>query len=615
MLSLLSPQLAFPRQVVRTKRDSDLKTLQAKSITVSVRCYESRLGRLGSLQTNVLVDQTQVLWTKPDGQEYDAIGDGEYPFRISLPPTVAGFSTVSFVEYKCMWRVEAVINHIPITAIGTRQVKHVDLPLIRYDMPPNLPSYGSLHHEIEPKLDRQAAKPRGPRITYSLNAPKFPIGPTDLVSVPIHILPSDSGASIRSATLVVERRIYFNDSTSPTSSQPFAPSNSSLNTPHSPHNSHTSQSAPTSSSIPIPRQFASSSSLALPLSAAPYGNEDPLASTTALLPDRRNVSHSSESLTVRPIVTPVAGTDSSGPFTRSRSGLWSKTLTFQWPSVKSSGRWGIGETIQSDLITVKFFVIVTSSSGTDSLDLDEEELHIMSTNDSERRIAEAKYRDYTSSSERSRSKSKSPRHSRRERENAPELPVPSSSAGDRSSCHPSPSNTVSPTKNRAPRRPHTSAGPRDKPFSSTRIDSPYGRTLDSSRQNIPDQEAESPYRRKLRPGTATSPEITKSSASGFVYSPRVSVNVNVNVVGTRKNTGSTFISNASDATTPSTKSISSGVSMNIRDSANIREWEEELARIETQSRRSSDLLGFSLKRKRPSTAAGSRTSFLFAGKS
>ncbi|KAJ8078588.1 hypothetical protein PM082_012871 [Marasmius tenuissimus] len=560
--------------VVRTKRDSDLKTLQAKSITVSVRCYESRLGRLGSLQTNVLVDQTQVLWTKPDGQEYDAIGDGEYPFRISLPPTVAGFSTVSFVEYKCMWRVEAVINHIPITAIGTRQVKHVDLPLIRYDMPPNLPSYGSLHHEIEPKLDRQAAKPRGPRITYSLNAPKFPIGPTDLVSVPIHILPSDSGASIRT---------------------------------------------PTSSSIPIPRQFASSSSLALPLSAAPYGNEDPLASTTALLPDRRNVSHSSESLTVRPIVTPVAGTDSSGPFTRSRSGLWSKTLTFQWPSVKSSGRWGIGETIQSDLITVKFFVrakvIVTSSSGTDSLDLDEEELHIMSTNDSERRIAEAKYRDYTSSSERSRSKSKSPRHSRRERENAPELPVPSSSAGDRSSCHPSPSNTVSPTKNRAPRRPHTSAGPRDKPFSSTRIDSPYGRTLDSSRQNIPDQEAESPYRRKLRPGTATSPEITKSSASGFVYSPRVSVNVNVNVVGTRKNTGSTFISNASDATTPSTKSISSGVSMSIRDSANIREWEEELARIETQSRRSSDLLGFSLKRKRPSTAAGSRTSFLFAGKS
>ena len=223
-------------------------------------------------------------------------------------------------------------------------------------MPPNLPSYGSPHHEIEPKLDRQTTKSRGSRISYSVNAPKFPIGPTDLVSVPIHILPADPGVSIRSATLVVERRIYLNDPTSPTSSHPYQPSNSSLSTPHSPHNSLTSQSAPTSSSIPIARPFTSSSSLALPLSATPYGNEDTFTSTTALLPSHSSVSHSSESLSVRPIVTPVAGTDSSGPFNRSRSGLWSKTLTFQWPSVKSSGRWGIGESIQSDLVTVKFFV-------------------------------------------------------------------------------------------------------------------------------------------------------------------------------------------------------------------------------------------------------------------
>ncbi|KAL0579975.1 hypothetical protein V5O48_002059 [Marasmius crinis-equi] len=609
---------------VCTKLDSDLKPLQAKSITVSVRCYESRLGRLGSVQTNVLVDHSQTLWTKPDGQEYDAVGDGEYPFRISLPPTVAGFSTISFVEYRCVWRVEAVLNHIPITGIGSRQVKHVDLPLIRYDMPPNLPSYGSAYHDSEPRLDRQTAKPRGPRISYSMNTPKFPIGPTDLVSIPIHILPTEPGVSIRSATLVVERRIFLNDTTTPTSSHPHAPSTSSFSNQHPLIHSHTSQSAPASSSIPHTQFSSSSSSLAL--SGTSYANEDAfssirsISSTTALLPGNGSGSHSTDSLAARAVVTPVAGTDSSGPFARSPSGVWSKTLTFPWPSVKSSGRWGIGETIQSDLIAVKFFVrvkvIVTSSYGTDSVELDEEELFVMSTNDSERRIAEAKYRDITNSSDRSRSKSKSPRRSRRERENAPEPPVPSTSAGDRSPCHPSPSipSSTSPTKNKTPRRPHTSAGPRDKPFASTgaRTDSPYGKAFDASRQSHHDHEDEAaPYRRKLRPGTATSPEITKSSVSGFVYSPMAQARVSVS---TRRNPGVPFMSNASDATTPSSTSIHSGLSMNIRDSANIREWEEELARIEVQSRRSSDLLGFGLRRKRPSTTAGRTPFSLFAGK-
>jgi len=93
--------------VVRTKLDADLKTLQAKSITISVRCYESRIGRVNVLQSNVLVDYTQVLWTKPDGVDYEQIGNLEFPFRISIPAKVAGFSTAIFVDYRCMWRVEA----------------------------------------------------------------------------------------------------------------------------------------------------------------------------------------------------------------------------------------------------------------------------------------------------------------------------------------------------------------------------------------------------------------------------------------------------------------------------------------------------------------------------
>lgn len=72
-----------------------------------MRCYESRLGRVSVLHSNVLVDYTQVLWAKPEGDDYAPIGELEFPFRLVVPPRVAGFSTSVFVDYRCMWRVEA----------------------------------------------------------------------------------------------------------------------------------------------------------------------------------------------------------------------------------------------------------------------------------------------------------------------------------------------------------------------------------------------------------------------------------------------------------------------------------------------------------------------------
>jgi len=101
---------------VRTKVDADLKTLPAKSLTVSVRCYETRTGRVNTLHSKVLVDYTQVLWTKEDGVEYEQIGNLEFPFRLSIPAKVAGFSTAVFVDYRCMWRVEAGTSSCTICA-------------------------------------------------------------------------------------------------------------------------------------------------------------------------------------------------------------------------------------------------------------------------------------------------------------------------------------------------------------------------------------------------------------------------------------------------------------------------------------------------------------------
>ena len=99
--------VVHPSAVVRTKLDGDFKALAAKSLTISVKCYETRVGRINVVQSNVLVEYTKVLWSKPDGAEYEPIGNLDLPFRISIPAKVAGFSTAAFVDYRCVWRLEA----------------------------------------------------------------------------------------------------------------------------------------------------------------------------------------------------------------------------------------------------------------------------------------------------------------------------------------------------------------------------------------------------------------------------------------------------------------------------------------------------------------------------
>ncbi|GAW08460.1 hypothetical protein LENED_010519 [Lentinula edodes] len=360
----------------------------------------------------MVVDYTQVLWSKPDGNEFFDLGEVECPFRITVPPRSGGFSTVSFVEYRCVWRVEASISHAHISGIGTRLTKHVDLPLVRYDLPAFLPSPRIYMHITAAYLDRVVTKPKGLALQYTVWAPREPIGPTDLLPISIHVLPKERNISIRSATVVVERRIQFNESQSPVS----ASSSSAI--PISPTLSFSTMTSPQSG-------YPSSVSLA--------------SDVRPLLPQpqySRDRSDSSESLVGKPIVLPIAASESSGPFSQAENGIWSKTLTVQWPSAKPSSRWGIGETIHSDLVSVRFFarvkIIVTGPHSTESFELDEEEIFTTSTNDAERRLAISKTRSQSSSE--ARSKSKSPRRTRRKLEDSPE-PVPSTTANERIQSH------------------------------------------------------------------------------------------------------------------------------------------------------------------------------------
>jgi hypothetical protein len=93
--------------VVRVKLDEDTKPLAAKLLTVAVRCYESRLGKLNALHTNMVVEYPLTLWSKPDHLPSVDISRVEYPFKITVPVDSPGFSTANFQEYKVSWRVEA----------------------------------------------------------------------------------------------------------------------------------------------------------------------------------------------------------------------------------------------------------------------------------------------------------------------------------------------------------------------------------------------------------------------------------------------------------------------------------------------------------------------------
>ncbi|KAF8626291.1 hypothetical protein AX15_004962 [Amanita polypyramis BW_CC] len=508
--------------VVGTRLDVDGKPLRAKSLSVSVRCYESRQGPLNASQSNLLAEYTQVVWSKPDHVDYESIADMEFPFHVTLPVHITGFSTSVFVDYRCVWRVEAVLVHAPIYGIGSCQVKHFELPLIRYDVPPHVPN------PLLPLLDLQTTKPKVPRIRYCVYSPTAPIGPRDLVSIPIYLQPLDPDVVVRSATLTVERRILFKENDRSTSQQ--------LSTPV--HSRALLASLPPSSTT-----FSSLSPTIVP-GGLPTSTKRKRPSTAPV-----NPRFAPSSLVFPKVVSDlIAGAESSGRFSNDSNGIWSKVLTFQWPAPKSSSRWAIGESVDSSLVSIKFLVhvkvIVGCSTGIHSIELVEKELLIVSTNEAERQQATSKYAEQGMAAVVS-SDLKPRRRSRKEHEGNP---LPSRA----------PSQSVaSPAK---VRRPHTSAGPRDK---STNL-ADISHTL---------------------PSNIFAPETTDGRASSVFWKRQKAT-----AQSTRKSTEDQMVvrSTTSDSSTSSFDT----------DSDAVREWEEELVRIEVRSRRLSQLLGFPWKRRR-----------------
>ncbi|KAG1756451.1 uncharacterized protein EDB91DRAFT_1092736 [Suillus paluster] len=592
--------------VVRTEIEQDGKLLPAKDVTVFVRCYEFRQGRLGTIQANILVESSVTLWRKPEGQDWAEIGNVEYPFRLSMPLHTSGPSTaLYFQEYRICWRIEAVVNHAPVPGVGSRLLKHYDLNLIRHDLPGSVSPPSPVTPPPTSYLSSLSTKSRGPSLRYRILLPPTPVGPLDIVSLQVTVQPLDPAVSIRSATAVVERRIQFSESpiSPPGALTPSAPTLSSHShpTPNQESHPHDHRSVTMNSG-----DTTSAESSYNDLSSSSISHSD----TRPLLPQRQSTVPSASPLahaSDRTATHIFAHLESSHRFTRDSTGTWRQTLTFSWPDARSNSRWTIGETLRTDMTSVKFFIrvklIVSSpNSSAETVELDDKEIIVVSTNDAQRQLALSRY------SAARESKSRSPKRSKRNRPNTnTQLPSPPRSPPSVSNV---PENaSVAPKGNHEPeislehihkissasspqsgskynvkstRRPHTSAGPRD---------TPHG--YDSRGYN-PLQNHSNRLAVPLRPETAyhsgptTDGRVTRGAFNQkWVEAPRLG--------GSSTNVSSEDVHSSMPGSPPRAE----GSLLFEVGQVEMRAWEEELARIELVSRKSTaDMMDFVSQRRK-----------------
>lgn len=246
----------------------------------------------------------------------------------------------------------SVLNHIPISAVGCRQIKHFDLSLVRYDAPTSLSPPTPLTPSSSSHMTLSRSKSRGPPLRYCILISPNTIGPLDIVSVQLIVQPLDPSVSIRSASAFVERSIHFNDSRfCPPESSPGPYRFSSYLPPNPPNHAQDSSSA--YSGI----NGSSSQNLLHPASSLSVYSAD---SSRPLL--QRHEYSTDEPLPVpsgdRGTTHIFAHAESAGRFSRDSSGVWRHNLTFSWPDTKSNSRWAVGESVQTGLASVKFFLRV-----------------------------------------------------------------------------------------------------------------------------------------------------------------------------------------------------------------------------------------------------------------
>ncbi|KAG8761739.1 hypothetical protein FRC12_009368 [Ceratobasidium sp. 428] len=306
--------------IVRTRLEEDAKLATASAVTVSLRCYEARIGRVGVVKSNTIFEQSQTLWSPPAGNAYGPLGAVELPFKLVLPASAAGNSNFNLQEYRVYWRIEAAIHHPHIPGIGTRQVKCFDVNLVRYNKPSTSALPAPTPHTFH-------------SVRCDLDFPRQSVAPLDPIPVSLRIH-SRPGVSVQRVTFALERHIDLFDAN---------PSMTQLPSP------------PATITRQISREFLPN------LACDSLASLQSYSSTAALLPAspdssrKRSPSPTSQLLAAK-TVEAVLATAELSDLPPSQSGLCTVNSALQVPLPKSSAHWGVGETMQAGLARVRFFV-------------------------------------------------------------------------------------------------------------------------------------------------------------------------------------------------------------------------------------------------------------------
>jgi len=226
--------------------------------------------------------------------------------------------------------------------VGFRQFKYFELPLIRYDLPVPHPLPTPCSSAL---LTSITTKSRGHPLRYRVLVPPCPIGPLDIITIQLIVQPLDASVSIRSASALVERRIHLSDAlvTSPSTDPPLLPA--------------------FSNGIPESSPSTLDPSIGASIQDLHAASSVSLYSDSSSRPILQNHSHTQDDAMPYPshdraITHIVAHSQSSASFIRDSSGVWRQNLTFSWPDNKSNSRWSVGETLQTEMVAIKFFLRV-----------------------------------------------------------------------------------------------------------------------------------------------------------------------------------------------------------------------------------------------------------------
>lgn len=266
----------------------------------------------------------------------------------------------------------------------------------------------------------------------------------------------------------------------------------------------------------------------------------------------------------------------------------------------------------SEFATVRFFIrtklVVTGPGGSDTVELEPKELTIVPTNEADRRVAMEKWSEQKELAQ--RSKSKSPWRRRGEDGSSadgapakadghglpspPQTPAQSSEGEHRKTS----SAGSSKPRKKAPRRPHTSAGPRDKSNFTFAASADPGLRFGPDRG---DPESSQESRLSARSSHSNGSSKAKFRESGLGESMLNAVDKVRGKSRAREGDGKREREPAEDDQERRERPKTAGLGLQLGLEADqIRAWEEELARIELQSRRSSagmlGLLGITRKR-------------------